>query len=165
MRLSMVVAADPAGTIGREGGLPWHLPEDLKRFRRLTTGHVVVVGRITHESIVERLGRPLPERFSVVVSRQPRPPEESVVYQPDVPAALVLAGSVARFAGQDEVFVIGGAEIYRLALPQVQQVHLTRVAQEVEGDRALPAGWLDPFDLVEAEPRDGFTFETYVRRS
>src|SRR4051812_25659667 len=119
MRLSMVVAADDADVIGREGALPWHLPEDLKRFRVLTSGHVVVAGRRTQESIVERLGRPLPGRTTVVVTRDPsaQPVGAGVVYEPDLPSALRRATALAEAAGQDEVFVIGGAEIYREALP------------------------------------------------
>jgi dihydrofolate reductase len=162
----MVVAADDDDMIGRDGVLPWHVPEDLRRFRALTTGHVVIAGRITHESIVERLGRPLPDRTTVVVTRDPsaRPAQATVVYEPDLSSALERARLIAGGAGQDEVFVIGGAELYRQALPQVRRVHLTRIAGHFGGDRALPAGWLDPFTLTHDDgDRETHRFLTYER--
>src|SRR5215475_12444957 len=111
----MIVAADDNDTIGMDGTLPWHVPEDLKRFKRLTTGHVVVAGRLTHESIVNRLGRPLPDRVTVVVTRQPSEGDsEAVLYRSTVAAALETASRLER----DEAFIIGGAEIYRAALPR-----------------------------------------------
>ena len=85
MRVSLIAAMDRRGLIGTEHGLPWHLPTDLRRFKRLTDGHVVVAGRLTHESIVQRLGRPLPNRLTVVVTRRTDLP--GVVCQPDVAAA------------------------------------------------------------------------------
>jgi len=163
MRTTMIVAADEKNTIGHQGGLPWHLTEDLQRFRRLTTGHVVVAGRKTHDSIVERLGRPLPGRITVVASRRAHGASEGVVFLPSIQDALVAARTIEEFAGGDEVFVIGGAEIYRATLGQVDRVQLTRVAGEVDGDTHLDDGWLDGFRLVEEDPRDGFSFETYER--
>ena len=136
-RLSVVVAADERGGIGRDGGLPWHLPEDLKRFKALTMGKPIVMGRRTWDSI----GRPLPGRRSIVVSRQ---------------AGLAIAGAeVVRSLEQaldaaadaPEVCVIGGAELYRLALPRADVVHLTRVHAEVDADTFLPA--LDPSEWEE----------------
>jgi dihydrofolate reductase len=91
VRVSMIVAATRDEVIGDAGDLPWHLPDDLRRFKALTSGHVVVVGRKTHESIVKRLGKPLPGRISVVVTRDPRPGDGSVIYQPTVTAALSVA--------------------------------------------------------------------------
>jgi ATP adenylyltransferase len=162
MRLSLIVAADEQDTIGRDGSLPWQLSEDLQRFQRLTTGHVVVAGRLTHDSIVARLGRPLPNRTTLVVSRQARPNEPGVEYVPDVATALERA---LELAGQDEVFVIGGAQIYEAALPLVQTVHLTRVRGVFDGDTVMPAGWLTPFELASSEDRGEFAWQTYQRRS
>jgi dihydrofolate reductase len=160
------VAAAENDVIGRGGGLPWHLPEDLKRFRRLTAGHAVVAGRKTHDSIVERLGHPLPDRTSIVVTRKQLPDGDGVLYRPDVTSALTEAGASAAGAGQDEFFIIGGADVYAQALPVVTRVYLTRVHRTVEGDAAMPDGWLDPFDLVEREDSTtgGFTFCRYERR-
>jgi dihydrofolate reductase len=165
VRTSMIVAADEGDVIGRDGGLPWHLPDDLRRFRRLTTGHVVVAGRLTHESIVARLGHPLPGRFTVVVTRRDAAPGPRAVSQPDPDAALTLARGICEFAGRDEVFVIGGAQIYAALLPAVDRVHLTRVHARTAGDTAMPPGWLSPFALVadEPDPQGRFSFRTYER--
>jgi dihydrofolate reductase len=167
VRVSLIVAADEHDTIGRGGALAWHIPEDLRRFKAITTGHIVVSGRKTHDSIVARLGHPLPERSTIVVTRQAHPPDESdegsVVYQPDVVSALAEARAQAQARGDEEVFVIGGAQIYTATLPYVCRVYLTRVHDTVAGDARMPEGWLEPFDLVHSEPRDGFTFQTYDR--
>jgi len=162
----LIVAADEGDLIGAGGRLPWHLPEDFKRFRRLTTGHVVVAGRRTHESIVERLGHPLPGRITVVVTRRSDVrSHDTVIYQPDVESALAVARAVESFAGGDTVFVIGGAEIYVATLSGVDTVYLTRVHERHAGDVHLPAGWLDGFELVDKEqPEPRFTYLTYRRR-
>jgi dihydrofolate reductase/diadenosine tetraphosphate (Ap4A) HIT family hydrolase len=166
VRISLLVAADELDTIGRDGALPWYLPDDLKRFKRFTTGHVVVAGRLTQDSIVARLGGPLPGRTTVVVTRQAGLVEDDHVrYANDVPAALALARELEAAAGGDEVFVIGGARIYGQVLPQAETVYLTRVHREVEGDTHLPAGWLAAFDRVAAEDHGEYSFETYQRRT
>jgi dihydrofolate reductase len=176
MMLSLIVAASSNDVIGHDGALPWHLPEDLRRFRKLTTGCPVVVGRLTHESIVARLGRPLPGRTSVVVSTGP-PGEQAdgVVWAESVDAALdAAAAACAATAGEaggdgGEVFVIGGATIYQQALPRVDRIYLTRLDREVDGDTRMPAGWLDGFTLTARddrpgpEPGGGFTFLEYRR--
>jgi dihydrofolate reductase len=159
--LSMIVAADERETIGRRGILPWYLPEDFKRFRRLTTGHVVVSGRLTYDSIVDRIGGPLPERRMVVVSRRPSTVDiPDVCFRPDVDPALDAALAMER----EEVFVIGGAEIYRAALPRITRVHLTRVFGVHDGDTFLDPGWLDGFTLVHKEAATPeFQWQTYER--
>jgi dihydrofolate reductase len=166
VRVSAVLAADERDLIGvGDGGLPWHLPTDLRRFKRLTDGHVVVAGRLTHESIVQRLGRPLPGRLTVVVTRRTDLP--GVVCQPDVAAALSAARAIAAFAGGDEVFVIGGARVYAAALPFIDRVYLTRVHTYAAGDVYMPEGWLDPFFLADAQKSDDdaipATYSTYDR--
>jgi dihydrofolate reductase len=164
MKTSLIVAADANNVIGKDGVVPWHLPEDLKRFRQLTTGHTMVAGRSTHDSIVERLGRALPGRITVVASRTRAGAGEGYVYLPTIEDALAAARTIEDFAGGDEVFVIGGAEVYRATLSQVDTVYLTRVATPVDGgDTRLDPDWLAEFRLVEDDPRDGFTFEEYVR--
>lgn len=168
VRTSLVVAANENDVIGRGGALPWYLPDDLRRFRVLTTPHVVVAGRKTHESIVARLGHPLPGRITVVVSRSTGHGAvgDDVVYRGDVGSALSTAGDIELSAGRgSEIFVIGGATIYAQALPWVDQVYLTRVHNTVDGDTVMPAGWLRPFTLsAEEEHRAaGFSFLTYER--
>jgi dihydrofolate reductase len=131
----------------------------------MTTGHVVVSGRANNDSMMDRLGQPLPGRITVVVTRQTdRQPYPSVIYKPDVPSALAAAETIEAFAGGDEIFVIGGAQIYREGLPFVQRVYLTRVWGTFDGDRGLPRDWLAPFDLVEEVPQEKYAFRTYERR-
>jgi dihydrofolate reductase len=169
VRTSLFLAATEDDVIGRDNDLPWHLPADLRRFKQLTSGHVVVVGRRTHESITSRLGRPLPGRITVVVTRQAgRPGEGPVIYQPSVAAALSVARAIEGFAGRDEVFVIGGAQVYTEALPEADTVYLTRIHAHVDGDARMPAGWLDGFTLADSQ--DGpageelsYAFERYER--
>jgi dihydrofolate reductase len=180
--ISLIVAASENDVIGRDGALPWRLPKDARRFRALTTGHVVVMGRVTHDSIVAALGRPLPDRASIVVTRSARPPGsvvaqppgsagarpadaadgaetagragaggEQVLWAASVDAALGLAERIAAGAGDTELFVVGGVSIYRDTLPRADRIYLTRVHHEVAGDRSMPPGWLDGFDLVRSE--------------
>jgi dihydrofolate reductase len=159
----MILAAAENEVIGRDNDLPWHLPGDLPRFKAITSGHVAVLGRRTHESIVKRLGRPLPGRISVVVSRTPRPGHDTVIYQPTLDAALSVARAIEGFAGGDEVFVLGGAQIYTEALPSVDRVYLTRVHREVEGDAAMPVGWLAGFTEKAVEHHGTHSYLTYER--
>jgi dihydrofolate reductase len=136
-RLSVVVAADERGGIGHAGGLPWHLPADLKRFKAITMGKPIVMGRRTWDSI----GRPLPGRRSIVVSRQAGLAIEGAEVVGSLEEALRVASDAP------ESCVIGGAELYRLALPMAGLVHLTRVHATVEADTFLPE--LDPSDWEE----------------
>jgi len=159
----MVVAVAENDIIGRDGRLPWHLPEDLKRFRTLTSGHVVLAGRRTHQSIVDRLGHPLAQRFTVVVTQSVIAGDESVVYQPSVAAALSVARGVEAFAGGDEVFIIGGAQIYAQTMDEVDTIYLTRVHASPEGDTSMPSGWLNGFVPRDEEAADGATYFTYHR--
>ncbi len=134
-RLVAVVAMADNGVIGRAGGLPWRLPDDLKRFKAITLGHPVLMGRRTFDSI----GRPLPGRDNLVLTRDPgwRAPGVSVVHS--VEQALAAA------AGAAEVMVIGGAEIYTLCWPHVARLELTEVHARPEGDTRLecydPSEW------------------------
>lgn len=140
--VSIVVATDVRGGIGREGRLPWRLPEDLQRFKRITMGKPIVMGRRTWESI----GRVLPGRHNIVISRQPGLAAPGATVVGSMPEALAAAGDVP------EVCVIGGAEIYRLALPLAQVIHLTRVHARVDADTFFPA--LDPAEWEETGGED-----------
>ncbi len=141
MKLSVIAAVAHGGVIGRANALPWHLPADLKRFKKLTMGHHLLMGRRTWESI----GRPLPGRTTIVVSRG----------GVEVPAGVLTAASLeeamrlAAAAGDDEVFVAGGAELYRRALPRADRLYLTRVLAPVQGDVLFPAWNPDEWRLVE----------------
>ncbi len=163
MSLSILVAVAENGVIGRGGDLPWHLAADLGRFKRLTIGHAIVMGRKTWESI----GRPLPGRRMVVVTRQAGYRAEGV----RVAAGLQQALEMAREAGDREPFVVGGAEIYRQALPLASRLYRTRVLADVEGDTYFPKFQEAEWRLVESDPHEAdarndhpFCFELLKRR-
>jgi len=164
MGASLIVAAAENGTIGLRSELPWHLPDDLKRFKRLTTGHHLILGRKTWETV----GRALPGRTMIVVTRQPGYAAEGALVVGSLDAALAVAAS----AGDAEPFVAGGGEIYARALDddRIDRIYLTRVHASPPGDAFFPA--VDPrrFRLVAEEPhpadarhREAFTFLTYDR--
>jgi dihydrofolate reductase len=135
--VSLIVAMDRKRVIGARGRLPWHFPQDLKRFKALTMGHAIIMGRKTHESI----GRLLPGRRSIIVTRRPgyAVPGAQVVHS--------IEEALAACAGDDEAFVIGGAEIYRAALPLADCIHLTEVQGDYSGDTWFPQ--LPPTDWRE----------------
>jgi len=159
MGVTLVVAAAENRVIGRDGGLPWRLPDDLKRFRALTVGHAILMGRRTWESI----GRPLPGRRSHVVTRHP-------VDAPGVASHASLADALAAVADDPEPFVIGGEALYAAALPEADRIQRTLVHAEPEGDAFFPEVDWSAWKLVfrEAHPADArhdhaFTFETWER--
>jgi len=159
-RVSLVAAVAENGVIGRAGGLPWRLPDDLKHFKKLTVDHTIIMGRKTFDEVK----RPLANRRNVVISRDPSFRPEGVTVVASLEEALALG------ATEDEVFVIGGGEIYRMALPYADRLYLTVVHASVDGDT-----WFPPFDqdawVLEEEafhPADerhpmSFTFRTYTR--
>jgi dihydrofolate reductase len=132
--LAIIVAMDRRSIIGRDGALPWHLPGDLQYFRRVTMGHPIIMGRRTHESI----GRALPGRVNVVVSRNQAYAAPGCLLAPSLPVALSLA------APAELAFVIGGAALYAEALPLASRLHVTEVHADVDGDVRFP-----PFDRLE----------------
>lgn len=142
----LVVAMAQTRVIGRDGDLPWRLSDDLKHFKQVTTGRPVVMGRATWESI----GRPLPGRTNIVLSRNERFAPLGAVPARTMGEALSLAEDFAREEDADAVCVIGGGTIYAQALPWAQQIWLTVVEAEVQGDTVFPA--LDPgeWDVTEA---------------
>ncbi len=142
MKLSIVVAMAANHVIGRDKKLPWHLPADLKHFKQLTTGKPILMGRKTWESI----GRPLPERTSIVITRDPDYTAAGCVVVHSIDAALRAAEH------HDEVMVIGGSELYRQVLPQVSTIYLTRVHADIEGDAVFPK--LDDSEWREVERTD-----------
>lgn len=136
--LALIVAVARNGVIGRDGRLPWHLPEDLKHFKRTTNGHAIIMGRKTHESI----GRPLPGRRNVVVTRGSARFEGC-----ETASSLEEAIALARQT-DDCPFVIGGASLYERALPFATEVYLTEIDEDIEGDTRFELS-LDEFDEVE----------------
>ena len=165
--LSLIVAISTNGVIGRGDDLPWRLSADLRRFKRLTMGHHIVMGRKTHESI----GRELPGRTSVVVTR-------SADYQPDgadgvgIVVAHSLDEALELVENDDEAFIIGGAEIYRQALPLADRLYVTRVHAEIDGDVSFPEFDLGAWQLLEDEHHQAdeknahaYSFQVYERKS
>ena len=166
MKLSLIVAMAENGVIGRNGELPWHLSADLRRFKRLTMGRAILMGRKTWESI----GRPLPGRTSIVISNQAD--YQTGDEKSKVAASLDDALKIASRADceQDQLFIIGGGTIYGLALPRAQKLYLTRVHADVEGDVSFPAVDWQQWELKEqsnhaADPLNDFpySFEMYQR--
>lgn len=144
MRLSLIVAMAENRVIGKDNALPWRLPADLRRFRRLTTGRPVIMGRRSYESI----GRPLPERTNIVVTRRP-------AYQaPGCLIAHTLDDALSLARGAPETFVIGGADIYGQTLERADRIYLTLVHAQVPGDTFFPAfdmnGWSETGREVHA---------------
>ena len=133
MELALICAMAGNGIIGDNNKLPWRLPEDLRHFRRTTWGHSIVMGRKTWESI----GEPLPGRTSIVVSRQPDYQAQGAKVRDSLPGALRLAQRIAAADGTGKAFIIGGADLYRQALPLACLFHLTRIHAEVPGDTSL----------------------------
>lgn len=162
----VIVAAVAAnGVIGREGELPWHHPEDLRRFKALTSGHPVIVGRRTYESIVDRLGEPLPNRVNIVLSRSSLELPDRAVLADSVPAAIAAAREAGERPGIDAsvVYVIGGAAVYEQFLPRADRMVRTELAAAHRGDTYFP-DW-KRYDWIELErdERDELTFVEYRR--
>jgi dihydrofolate reductase len=159
MTVSLIVAVSSNGVIGRDGGLPWHLPADLKHFKRTTMGHHLIIGRRTWEEV----GEPLPGRTMVVVTRSRRFAPEGAQVVRSVERALELA------AEDEEPFIGGGSQIYRIALARdlVDRIYLTRIHAEVEGDTFFPDFDLEEWKLVseehhEADDRNEFDYSFLV---
>jgi dihydrofolate reductase len=151
----MIAAMTRQRVIGKDGGIPWHHAEDSKHFKRVTQGHAVIMGRATYDSI----GKPLPKRRNIVVSRAAGLQIPGFEVVPDLAAALALAREQ-----DDEPFIIGGAQIYAEALPLATRLVLTYLDEEHAGDRYFPE--IDESEWVEVERRrgEGATFVTLVRR-
>ena len=153
--VSLVVAVSLNNVIGVNNRLPWHIPEDLKRFRALTLGHAVIMGRKTYES----LPKALDGRLNVVLSRQ-----ANYAVASGVRVVQSLDEALAGLAEESEVFVIGGATLYRLALPYAQKLYLTRVGLMIEGDTYFPCLEIEQWQEKKYETfytSDGLTLEFF----
>jgi dihydrofolate reductase len=162
MWVSLIVAVSENGVIGRDGGLPWRLSQDLRRFKQLTMGHHLVIGRRTWEEV----GTPLPGRTMVVVTRDHRFAAQGVLVAHSLDEALELARD------DDEPFIGGGAEIYRMALERslVDRLYITRVHADIEGDTVFPEIDLEAWRLISREDHEAddknqypFSFLVYNR--
>ncbi len=157
MTLALIVAMTKDGVIGDKGKIPWHIREDLQRFKRLTMGHPIIMGRRTYESI----GKPLPGRTNIVLTQSPNlnaPPE--VVRFGSLKAAL----DYCRERNEELVFVIGGGKVYEAALPLADKLFITEVRQDVPGDTTFPAYDRNAWNETAREDGPEWSFVEYVRR-
>lgn len=169
MDLILIAAVAENNVIGKEGGIPWRLPEDMKRFKELTTGYPVIMGRKTYESLPDRF-RPLPNRWNIVLTRQPdvRPNDVSIAASLDEAVLLIRqrVPSVKEAVGIDCgcAYVIGGQSVYEAALPLANRLEITHVYQTVDGDAFFPE--IDPHIWLPTNQigREGYAFVTYRRR-
>jgi dihydrofolate reductase len=163
MIITLVVAASENNVIGRDGGLPWDLPNDMRHFKEITIGHTVVMGRKTYSSI----GRPLPDRRNIIVTRQ----DDFRVEGCEIVHSLEEAFALSEEAASEEVCVIGGGEIYAQALPFASRIELTRVHITIDGDTFFPKFSEDSWEEINREEHEEdddhiypYTFLTYERR-
>ena len=157
--ISLVVAAADNNVIGRDNAMPWHIPEDFKHFKTVTMGKPCIMGRKTFESILAQLGKPLPGRVNIVVSRSNFQHQGALTCK-DLAEAIDQGSKT----GTDEVCIIGGGQIYAQAIASglADKIHLTRVHQSPEGDAFFPAlghEWLEE----SRDDREGFSFITYTK--
>ena len=165
MILSLIVARAANGVIGADGGLPWHISADLKHFKALTVGKPIIMGRRTYDSI----GKPLPGRHNIVLTRDPGWTAAGVTVAPNLAEAVAAAGLDPR-ARADEIMVIGGVTVFAEALPSARRVYLTEVHAAPAGDTILPAfdaaTWVETARENHAAAGDtpGYSFVTLERR-
>lgn len=133
--ISIIVAMDEKNLIGKGDDLPWYLPADLKRFRELTIGHSVIMGRKTFQSILKRLGKPLPRRKNIILSRD----QEFSFTHPNCQVFSSLDEVLKDFRDEEEVFIIGGREVFAEALPLAQRIYLTIIHHSFKGDVYFPS--------------------------
>ncbi len=155
--IALIAAMDENNTIGKGNDLPWHYPEDLAYFKRKTLGKKVLMGRKTYESILMKLGRPLPKRENIVLSRT-LPEKEGIRVIRDLPSYL------ERFPKEETLFVIGGRSVYEAALPFADRLYITHIAAGHEGDVTFPAYDKEAFETIKSEKKGPLTFAVYERK-
>jgi dihydrofolate reductase len=156
MKLFLIVAMSEEGTIGDKGKIPWHIREDLQRFKRLTMGHPIIMGRKTYESI----GKPLPGRTNIVLTQNPTftAPAEVRTF-----TTLDAALEHCRAQNVESVFIIGGSKIYQLALPLADKLFVTEVHQRINGDTKFPDYDHREWTEIAREDRPEYSFVEYAR--
>ncbi len=162
MQVNLIYARSANGVIGRDGSMPWHLPEDMAHFKRMTTGWPVIMGRKTWDSLPPRF-RPLPGRSNVVVTRQAQWVAQGALVATSLPDALKLCET------SEQVWVIGGAQIYQQAEPFAQRIEVTEIAQDFEGDAFAPklgTHWTEAARESHVSSNGlKFSFITYTKQS
>ena len=162
-QLSAIAAMDEHQVIGDRNQLPWHLPADLRHFKALTTGNVILMGRKTHAAI----GKPLPNRVNIIISRDSTYDAPGCLKSPTIDGALALAAAQGT-----PIFIIGGAEIYRQTLPLISRLYLTIIHHTFEGDAFFPALEENVWETIDTESHEkdaenpyDFTFMTLARKA
>ena len=157
--VSAIVAMAENDCIGKDNDLPWHIPADLKRFKALTMGKPIIMGRKTFESIFMRLGKPLPGRISIIVSRSGYAAEGAITC-PSLESAIAKAKEIAAQQNLDEIFIGGGGEIFTQGLPYTDRIYLTRVHLVVNGDAFFSFG--SDWQEKEREDHEGDPAFSYI---
>ncbi|MFT5088374.1 MAG: dihydrofolate reductase [Planctomycetota bacterium] len=155
---SIIVAVSTNGAIGRDNDIPWHYPADMKHFRDTTRGYPIIAGRKTYESFQVR---PLPKRLNIVLSRDANYQAEGGAH---VCTCLQAAFTRAEIEDKGKVFILGGAEIYRQALPLTDEMVITFVPEEIEGDAFFPPWDRGEWNEIERRQEENLVFATYRRR-
>lgn len=163
LEISLVAAVAENGVIGADGGMPWHYPADLRHFRETTTGHPVIMGRRTYESVAREVGGPLPERTSVVLTRGDRSFPEGAVAAGSVAEALDAAAADAAERGAGTAYVVGGAAVYEAFLPAADELRITEIPEAPAGDVRFPELGEEWTETERVDDGD-LSFVTYRRR-
>ncbi|MCX6399376.1 MAG: dihydrofolate reductase [Propionibacteriales bacterium] len=158
-RVTMVAAVAENGVIGAASNIPWHIPADFAHFKATTTGHVLILGRTTHEGI----GKPLPGRQTIVLTRDPNWSAEGVRVARDIPSALELADELLADSPRGQVMIGGGAAVYTAALPYADEQILSEIPLSPEGDTHYPKFSRSRWREGRRDPREGFTVVWWER--
>jgi len=155
MRIALIAAMSENGVIGNNNALPWHLPEELKYFRKVTLGKPVIMGRKTFESMGKK---PLPNRHNIIVTR-------STISAPACTVVSSVQEALAVVGESEEIMVIGGAQIYESFLPFANRIYLTTVHQQCSGDTYFPKVDWGQWEMVSLQRMDGFTAKVFDKRN
>jgi len=147
--ISIIVAMAENNCIGKDNKMPWHISDDLKRFKSLTEGHPVIMGRKTFESIIGYLGKPLPNRKNIIISRSEYLTGHDITIYKNIDAALENEKITAQDQNLDEIFIIGGAQIYTQTINKADKLHITKVHKSVDGDAFFPLFNYDEWQETE----------------
>lgn len=156
--ISIIAAVAKNGVIGKSNAIPWYIPEDLKHFKEVTTGHTVIMGRKTFESIMSSLGKPLPNRKNVVITHDLgyKVPQEVLVY-------TTLEDALEAVKDDGEIFIAGGGEIYKQTIDKANRLYLTEVHDDKEGDVFFPQFNKGFWDEISREKKEGFDWVIYEK--
>jgi len=156
--INLIVAISKNNVIGKKNDIPWYYPEDLKYFKRITTGKTVVMGRKTFQSIIDRNGKILPNRNNIVITRDQNFKYENVTVINDVKAYI-------KGLLDEEIFIMGGSEIYNLFMPYADKLYITHINKEYDGDVFFPDIDYSKFDLISKDDQNELSFCVYQRKN